>query len=76
MIKKYEIAIFYKNEVDTILEFTTIAALFKQLEYIILRSRYKDCDKIEISTLEQDKTGENINIYTWAEINMQEFRRY
>lgn len=75
-IKKYEIAIFYKNEVDTILEFTTIPALFKQLEYIILHSRYKDCDKIEISTLEQDKTGENINIYTWAEINMKEFRRY
>lgn len=73
--KVYEIAIFYGKDVDTTIECDTLTETYSRLKEIMEYSRYKDCDRIELSTQEQNEDGENLNTYTWAEIDMNEFRK-
>lgn len=73
-MKKYEIAMLYSEEYDSVktYEYDTLEDMQKDLKYII---ECADVPKIELSILDQDEEGSNNVVYTFCEIDVLEMKK-
>nr|DAK86229.1 MAG TPA: hypothetical protein [Caudoviricetes sp.] len=74
----FELAICFDSGYEDIkiYEYKTLKKCLFDLQYILEHNLYNEADRIELSIQErEEKDGENINTYSFATIDMKEWRK-